>query len=350
MAARGPEAESFILSPLYCGAKGVGYAATEDARSHDGLGPNLRLGWAMAVSGAARGAPGRFEPPGPITALLTLFKARHGSWIERPKPVGWNGASPRVGDVPLSAFLGLTDGGGEFLHLTGGGDFERLGVYELIRRRCLYIVAVDAAGDGDSPEAGLAALIGRCRIDFGIRIQIDTGPLRRQGPDGLSRTHVAVGQIHYGDVDPGAMPGLLVFVIASMTGDEPPDVQQHARKEAGFPHRADARWHGLDEESFECSRCLGEHIAHAVFSEAVERLPAQSSVPEPTRQAHAEFVPRLFAAVQERWAEPGDGQAALRRAASRLHRPDGTGTVPGVSPPSWEPAPRRDADIASSEG
>ena len=63
------------------------------------------------------------------------------------------------------------------MHLSDGGHFENLGVYELIRRRCRYIVAVDATENSNATSDNLGVLIRLCRVDFGIRIQIDTTPL-----------------------------------------------------------------------------------------------------------------------------------------------------------------------------
>ena len=105
-----------------------------------------------------------------------------------------------------------------------------MGVYELIRRRCRYIVACDAGEDTGPSDENLAILMRLVRIDFGVRIKIDTEPFRAQGPDGLTRAHVVVGRVHYEDVDSGQLPGILVYVRISMTGDEPSDVQQYARR------------------------------------------------------------------------------------------------------------------------
>jgi len=295
------EAESFLLSPLYCGSPSAGYARTEESKPAGAVDPNLSLGRALAISGAAGGPRMGSLPPGPLTALLTLFSARGGAWIQKPKPDGWAADSPRFGDLPVTASFGLAGAGGDFVYLSGGEEFERLGVYELIRRRCRYIVAVDG-GEGagsDAPDAGLAPLVRRCRIDFGLRIEIDTRPLEQGGPDRISSAHVAVGQIHYGDVDQGGMPGVLVYIKMSLTGDEPPDIQQCARSEHRSALRLPGFRHEFDERQFECYRCLGNHIASVVFGDAVRQL--GEKFPDLARQPRVEYVPQLFAAVTERW-------------------------------------------------
>jgi hypothetical protein len=290
--------ESFLLSPLYCGSRSLGYARTESSRPAGGSEPNLSLGRVAAISGANSLARVGLSASRPLTALLTLFSARPGCWIERPRPVGWSAASPRFGDLPVAASFGLTGGGGDFVPISGSGQIDGLAVYELIRRRCRYIVAVDAGDDDDVSDAYLANLIRRCRIDFGLRIEIDARALHQEGPDGFSRSHVAIGKVHYGDIDAGAISGTFVYIRSSMTGDEPPDVVQHVRNEINAPHQPATFRAGLEDPWFECYRAWGEHIARAVFGGATHRLAEQLATP--AQQPHTEYVPQLFAAVNSR--------------------------------------------------
>jgi hypothetical protein len=283
---RSCDRESFLLSPLYCGSQSVGYAKTENSRPAAAIDPNLTLGRALAISGAPGITCMGSLCPSLLTALLTLFSARPGSWIEKPRSDGWVAASPRFGDLPVTASLGLAGGGEEFVYVSGGEDFERLGVYELIRRRCRYIVAVDAGDRGGASDAPLATLIRRCRIEFGVNIEIDR-PRRRTGADRISSARVAIGQIHYGDVDHGAMPGVIVYVRPSLSDDEPPHIHHYAQDEAS------------GKGQFECYRSLGEDAARVVFGDVVMRLGAEIS--DLARQPHAEFAPRLFAAIVEHW-------------------------------------------------
>ncbi|MGP0069765.1 MAG: hypothetical protein ACLQGP_39965 [Isosphaeraceae bacterium] len=263
--------------------------------------PNLTLGRAISISGAAVDPNMSFYQSAPLTALLTIFNARLGYWIQKPKPKDWTAESPRFGKLLLTEFFGQTDGRGEFVHISDGGHFENLGVYELIRRRCRYIISLDSGEDGDPSNDNLAALIRLCRIDFGVRIQIDTAPLRMEGPDRLTRAHLVIGRIRYDDVDRGEIPGVLVYVKISLTGDEPPDLQKYARKDERFPHQPTDLLQSFDEEVFECYRCLGDHIASAVFSDAVRQTDEPYS--DPRRVPHLEYVPRLFSKLQNLWTE-----------------------------------------------
>jgi hypothetical protein len=245
---------------------------------------------------------------------LTLFNARLGYWIEKPRPIGWRAASPRFGNLLLTEFFGRTDELGEYVHISDGGHFENLGLYELIRRRCRYIVAVDAGADGGDPsDDNLANLIRLCRVDFGVRIKINTQPLEMAGPQKLTRSHVAIGTIHYDDVDQGEVPGVLIYVKISLTGDEPPDVQKYARTDPRFPHQPTDLRQSFDEEQFECYRCLGDHIAREIFqtpTEQVRRVFREAGA-DAEVASHMEYVPRFFAAVQERWVEAPEGLSQL---------------------------------------
>ncbi len=294
LAMRSRLGESFTLSPLYCGAKSVGYSLTEGTRGR------LSLGNAVAISGAALDPNMSYYQSGPLTALLTLFNARLGYWIERPKATGWRAFSPKLGDLLFTEFFGRTNNRGPFLHLTDGGHFENLGVYELIRRRCRYIVAIASSSDSEPSDDDLAILIRLCRIDFGVRIRIETGPLKMTGPDRLTRAHAVVGTIHYDDVDQGEMPGVLVYIKTTLTGDEPPDIEKFAGDEPTFPCQATDLTQEFDEEQFECYRALGDHIARSVFGDAVDQV--RALFPPGAFPPHKEYVPRLFSALQVRWS------------------------------------------------
>ena len=153
LAWRDRKGESFTLSPLYCGSKGTGYALVGE-----GTRKQLTLGRAMSISGAAVDPNMRFYQSASLTAFLTLLNARLGYWIQNPsrwntdpKKRGWTAESPKLANLLFTELLGRTVGKGEFIHLSDGGHFENMGVYELIRRRCRYIVACDAGEDTGPP-------------------------------------------------------------------------------------------------------------------------------------------------------------------------------------------------------
>jgi hypothetical protein len=304
LAWRDRKGESFVLAPLYCGSKDVGYARVTPQSSE-----NLTLGRAIAISGAAVDPNMSFYQTSALTAFLTIFNARLGYWMQNPRVSDWEAGSPQFGGWLLRELFGQTDSKDDYIHLSDGGHFENLGLYELIRRRCRYIIALDAGEDIDASNDNLANLVRLARIDFGVRVELDTRSLQAEGPDRLSRTHVVIGRIHYEDVDNGQVPGILVYVKISMTGDEPSDVQKYARKDPRFPHQPTDLRQSFDEEQFESYRALGDHIARDVFADALGQLrrdETKRSIWETPCNAKEYILGNqlLFAALRGRWASP----------------------------------------------
>ncbi len=218
----------------------------------------------------------------------------------------------------LLELLGQTNETRKWVHISDGGHFENLGVYELVRRRCRYIVCTDAGTDPSAADDNLANMIRLCRIDFGVRIEIDTFPLAEQGPDGLSRWHCAVGKIRYDDVNGGELPGIFVYLRTSMTGDEPPDVQEYAAKNPDFPRQSTLDQF-FNESQFESYRALGFHVARTTFKDALNDVNSAEPLWS-NHDAEIEFKrgnQRLFSAVQRRWAPAPPNQEASSSLAIR---------------------------------
>jgi hypothetical protein len=154
---------------------------------------------------------------------------------------------------------------GSFVHLSDGGHFENLGIYELVHRRCRVIVVSDCGEDFGSVLKGVAVAIERCRVDFGVEIAIDLGGVKGGG----GQSHVAVGKILY----PGGASGTLLYCRANLTGDEPLDIRSYAMRHPAYPNQSTAnQWFG--ETQFEAYRKLGEHVGDA----AACRLPIETMV------------------------------------------------------------------------
>ena len=227
----------------------------------------------MSISGAAVDSNVGLHQSSALIALMTAFNARLGWWILNPNPATW---ARRWWPFPGAQGLGRREpfavpaaaAGAprpdrrekEYVHLSDGGHFENLGVYELVRRRCRYIVCCDAGTDAQASDDNLANMIRLCRTDFGVRIDVDTANFAREGADKLSRWHCAIGKIRYDDVDNGELPGIFVLLRTTMTGDEPPDVQEYAAKHTDFPWESTADQF-FDEPQFESYRALGYHVA-----------------------------------------------------------------------------------------
>ena len=79
------------------------------------------------------------------------------------------------------------------------------------------------------------------------------------GATTVSRHH-AIGSIRYDTVDATAAAGTLLYLKASLTGDEPRDIQDYAARHPAFPHEPTSDQF-FDEAQFESYRRLGEHVA-----------------------------------------------------------------------------------------
>ncbi len=221
----------------------------------------VSLGTAMAISGAAVNPNMGYNSSPLVTLLMTLFNARLGWWLGNPGTPGeatWRRNGPLFSLGPLiSEAFSVTDDDRRYVNLSDGGHFENLGLYEMVRRHCHLIVAVDASADPKCEFEDLANAIRKIRIDFGIAITLDTSAIH---PDkGDPRAHWAEGVIHYRD---GA-PGRLVYFKPVLTGDEENDVRNYKEVSKDFPHESTLDQF-FSESQFESYRVLGLHsvLAH----------------------------------------------------------------------------------------
>ena len=91
----------------------------------------------------------------------------------------------------------------KWVYLSDGGHFENLGIYELVRRRCRFIIACDAGQDGAVTFGDLGNAIEKCRADFGVDIEIDVSKIRPGPGRTTSEWHCAVGSIRYDRAEAG---------------------------------------------------------------------------------------------------------------------------------------------------
>jgi len=262
--------ESFIFSHKWCGSEKTGYRKTIEYEKND---PHLDLGTAMAISGAAVNI-GMAQSNLPIFRLLLgLLNIRLGYWAFHPrqKPLNkWQRMaikSPGSWSV-IKELIGLYTLDGEFINLSDGGHFDNIGVYELLRRRCKYIIVGDAEADPEMRFQALSYIIRLARIDFGIDIDIDVSDIQREKGTGFSRNHCAVGIINYPAIDGmDEEVGYLLYCKSSLTGNEPQHLHEYRTKHPQFPHQTTAdQW--FDEQQFEAYRELGYQVGKKAFKPA----------------------------------------------------------------------------------
>jgi hypothetical protein len=266
------KAQSFTASPLFCGSWNLAYRRSSQYGINGQLRKAISLGTALAISGAAASPNMGYHSAPAVTFLLAFFNVRLGWWLGNPGDAGRNTfdcSCPRIAVRPLLAeTFGLTDAANPYVYLSDGGHFENLGLYEMVLRRCHYIVVSDGSCDTDRAFTDLGNAIRKIRIDLGIDIEIQTELLEIQAGTAMSGAHFALGLIRYDRVDHGATAGLLIYLKPSLTGNEPADVIEYANGHEEFPHEPTADQF-FDEAQFESYRALGFHIAEKIFTRPI---------------------------------------------------------------------------------
>jgi hypothetical protein len=275
------KADSFTISPLHAGNHRLGYRDTSE------YGERIPLGTAMAISGAAV-SPNRGAKSSPaVTFLMTLFNARLGWWLGNP---GVAGAKTYTESSPSSALefiideaIGATDDCHPWVFLSDGGHFDNLGLYEMVLRRCKYIVVCDASADGNYGFGDLGNAVRKIRIDLGVPIELATKYVGPQENERFGR-YCAIGKILYPDVDGyDGTPadyhkqcGHLLYIKPAVYSDCPPDVRTYRKENTSFPHETTADQF-FSESQFESYRALGRHtigrICESKIGEPAWRAP-----------------------------------------------------------------------------
>ncbi len=310
---RGRNADFFLFSRCFIGSEATGYVETERAqRAVDGL----NIGTAMAISGAAAAPNMGMASVRPLSPTIAFLNVRLGRWVRHPRDIARRMArlektSKRDQEFQLQRIPGpihllfeafsksgtaVTDDhdadkdkkkqekeeekeekeekeNSGFVFLTDGGHIDNLGIYELLRRRCRLIIAIDAEADPDLDAASLLQVERFARIDMNVVIRMNWQPIgartRAASKEIGTRSvkpargpHVAVGTIEYPPAPGGSEreQGVLVYIKASLSGDENDYVMAYKANNPEFPHETTAD-QLFSEEQFEAYRALGEHIA-----------------------------------------------------------------------------------------
>ena len=251
-------AENFIFSPLYSGFDSH-YVPTKTYE-----GGSMKLATAMAISGAAVNPNMYATRARPVSFLMTMMNIRLGYWIARPgrKIIG-DGRS--TGFSSLFYMLAEMFGSGlketnKNVLISDGGHFENLGLYELLKRRCKYIIIVDASQDPHCDFGDLGKTIAFARVDLGAEVTIDLSKMRKADIEGWKEAY-AVGTIEYAVKDPNAPleRGCLIYIKPTPLKEVARDVETYGFSHDTFPHDSTSdQW--FDERQFESYRELGEQI------------------------------------------------------------------------------------------
>ncbi len=274
-ALRDRKSDFFVFSKHWSGAPAIGYWETGEWRAN---GRPVDLATAMAISGAAFSANMGLASMASLRALLTFLNVRLGFWIRQP---GWTSWSWPGFSCLMREMTGtLMSEKQKWLNLSDGGHIENMAVYELLRRRCKFIISIDGEADPKMAFQGHLTLVRHAQIDLGIRIDSMLDDLRPQAATKFSKTHYMFCRIHYPPAQPGkaAEVGLMLYVKLSATGNEEELIKRYRMNHPEFPHETTLDQF-FDEEQFEAYRELGAHVMDGLFSKAITNDTNPQTVP-----------------------------------------------------------------------
>jgi hypothetical protein len=279
----------FTFSSLHCGSPIVGYAPTELFPNAE-KGEGLRISTAMAVSGAAVSPQAGVQNHSIISFVLMAINARLGAWFANPKfPAMWSTAAPSIPILQfLSEFGGRRTLKEKWLHISDGGHFDNLGIYELMRRGMDTTIAVDATADQNFEFVDLAATIRRCQQDLGIKFELE-------GAWRIGAKDVSLGSLcasfrvkhpqRYG-------PGHLLYIkpaLYSVDLKVPVPIRSYASQSASFPHESTINQF-YSAAQLEAYRNLGQHV--------IDSIEVSSNLDGPTRTVD-DFIERANEIARE---------------------------------------------------
>jgi hypothetical protein len=285
------KAESFTVSALHSGSAYKGFRPSEDYGDPSG---GISLGTAMAISGAAVSPNMGYHSSPSISLLLALFNVRLGWWLGNPGKEGetsyrTEGPSFAVRPLIQEAF-GMTTDDRPYVYLSDGGHFENLGLYEMVRRRCRFIVVVDAGCDPSFAFEDLGNAVRKIYIDLGIRIRFDdlqsiknrrdrsVQGIDEQADDRWTKVpYFTTGVIEYEAADgkaDGCSDGTILYIKPAYHGIEGAGIVSYATAHPEFPHETTTdQW--FTESQFESYRSLGLEIADRVLEAAATTVELQ---------------------------------------------------------------------------
>lgn len=253
---RSRNGENMVLTPLYCGCAATGYRRT----SHY-LNGALTLSTAFSISGAAVDPDMYATRARPVSFLMTLLNIRLGCWIANPRHIPRRFRWPAWYQLMLREMFGVGLSETEArIHLADGGHFENLGLYELLRRRCRYIIVSDAGADPLCTLGDLGQAMQRARADFGASIEICADRFFQQRDQALRDQAHLLGKVTYAD----GSTGTILYLKALVRKDLSADIYAYWRLNPAFPDQPTSnQFYG--ELQFDSYRELGRQLMSGII-------------------------------------------------------------------------------------
>jgi hypothetical protein len=253
------EGASFFFSPVYAGSSATGFRRIDRY-----AGDTMALSSAFTTSGAAIDPDMVDTRARSVSFLMALFNVRLGYWAANPKFADqrqppWPWWWIFIGREMLGVGL---DENRRHVHLSDGGGFENLGIYELIRRRVRYLIVTDAGADPLTTLSDLGRAIERVRVDFGAEIAIDADRLYRQRGSELAQQPFALGDIRYAD----GSTGRILYIKPKLCAGLSADIYSYWRANPAFPDEPTSEQF-FGEAQFEAYRALGQQIVTGMLGD-----------------------------------------------------------------------------------
>jgi hypothetical protein len=206
-----------------------------------------------------------------------LFNVRLGWWLGNPRHRFFGREAPVWSITPaLKELSGATTDRGRWIYLSDGGHFDNLGLYEMVRRRCRFIVVVDAGCDPDCKFEDLGSTARKIYIDFGVSIDFGEMAIQARANPPVPGARFATATISY----PGsARTGWLLYIKPSYyRTTEGVKVRGYAAAHPAFPHESTTdQW--FSESQLEAYRALAAHIVECICSSGAGVPPGQTPDP-----------------------------------------------------------------------
>jgi hypothetical protein len=260
---RGRKGDFFILSPFFCGSPTCGYVDTSHLERAD---PHLDLGTAMAISGVEAFMGTRWRKLPIFRFLMAVLNVRLGYWFPNVNRLD----RLRFRGVGLNYFLAEITGriqeNMNYVNISDGAHIDHLGVYELLRRRCKFIICVHGDAPLKTESSDLQRLARYAINDLGIKLEYNLADLQPD-KDGMSRAYAILIKILYEPKEDGSDGiGWMIYLKPALTGFEPPDVLDYRHRNPGFPDEGMVD-QVFGEEQFDAYRALGQCATESLFTE-----------------------------------------------------------------------------------
>ena len=226
------KSDSFVIAPIQSGSALTRWFPTKNHEKLDYMG----LAEATAISGASVSPNQGGRTTRTLSIIYTLLNVRLGSWIRNPRPSTNPFTKKLLSDSPFLLYwkemFGLASHDDGQIYLSDGGHYENLGLYELLRRRCKYIIAISA--DNDDLDASfdmgnLGRAVRHARVDFGVEVKMGPlVPLLHNHETGETESYFAAGEIIFpngrppGTKDPEREKGTIIFIKSGILKDKLP--------------------------------------------------------------------------------------------------------------------------------